>query len=178
MDSSWLGAAASAVGDVLLRHLAGFNRIAGVLIIVMGLIYLVPSLLPILERERRPFMASVKPGIAGAFPLGLAFAVGWSPCVGPGLGVMLNLGAQSGSVLRGAFLLFFFSLGFGVWFLLGALGMRRAFSASGWLRRHAMVLQVIGGGVMIGIGLLLVTNRWDNVLAPLRRLINRWSPPV
>lgn len=173
-----LGAAASFVGDFLIRNLRDVNRVAGAVVIVMGLAFAVPGLVPFLERERRPFLNRVRPGIAGAYPLGLAFAAGWTPCVGPGLGVMLTLGLTEGSVARASLLLFFFSLGFGVWFLLAGLGLRRALTASGWMRARLRMLQAIGGLFMIAIGVLLVTDQWNNVIAPLERLINRFAPPI
>ncbi|MGZ4142883.1 MAG: cytochrome c biogenesis CcdA family protein [Actinomycetota bacterium] len=173
-----LGAAASFVGDFLLRNLRDVNRVAGAVVIVMGLAFTVPGLLPFLERERRPFLSRARPGIAGAYPLGLAFAAGWTPCVGPGLGVMITLGATEGSVVRASLLLFFFSLGFGVWFLLAGLGLRRALTASTWMRARLRMLQAIGGMFMIAIGVLLVTDQWNNVIAPLQRLINRFAPPI
>ena len=173
-----LGIAASAVGGFLLKHLSSINRIAGAVVIVMGLAFLLPGLIPLLEKERRPFFSKVKPGIAGAYPLGLAFAAGWTPCVGPGLGVMLTLGATQGSAWRAALLLFFFSMGFGVWFLLAGLGLRRAFIASAWLRARLRIVQAVGGILMIAIGVLLVTDQWNNVIAPLQRLINRFAPPI
>jgi len=172
-----LGAAASAVGGFFLDNLSLFNRIAGGLVIAVGLAFLIPGL-SFLERERRPLMRRVKPGVAGAFPLGLAFAVGWTPCVGPGLGVILSLGLVEATVWRGALLTLFFSLGFGMWFVLAGLGAQRAFSASSWLKRNTRKLQVVGGVSMIAIGLLLVTNRWEELLSPLRRLINSFAPPV
>jgi len=173
-----LGLAASAVGDFLLKHLSSINRIAGAVVIIMGLAFLVPGIFPFLEKERRPFFSRVKPGIAGAYPLGLAFAAGWTPCVGPGLGVMLTLGATQGSAWRASLLLFFFSMGFGVWFLLAGLGLRRAFIASAWLRARLRIVQAIGGVFMIAIGILLVTDQWNNVIAPLQRLINKFAPPI
>jgi cytochrome c-type biogenesis protein len=173
-----LGIASSFIGDFLLRHLRGITRVAGVVVIVLGLAFIVPGLFPFLERERRPFFQRVKPGVAGAYPLGLAFAAGWTPCVGPGLGVMLTLGATQGSAWRAALLLFFFSLGFGVWFLLAGLGLRRAFIASTWLRARLRIVQSVGGVLLIAIGVLLVTDQWNNVIAPLQRLINRFAPPI
>jgi len=173
-----LGLAASAVGDFLLKHLSSINRIAGAVVIVMGLAFLVPGIFPFLEKERRPFFSKVKPGVAGAYPLGLAFAAGWTPCVGPGLGVMLTLGATQGSAWRASLLLFFFSMGFGVWFLLAGLGLRRAFIASAWLRARLRIVQAVGGVFMIAIGILLVTDQWNNVIAPLQRLINKFAPPI
>lgn len=171
-----VGAIAGALGRTLTAHQAGLNRVAGALVIVMGLAFLVPGLLSFMEIERRPLMSRVKPGVGGAYFLGLAFAFGWAPCVGPGLGVMLTLGAHEGSVGRASLLLFFFSIGFGVWFILAGLAMRRALSASAWLRRHNRVLQTVGGVFMVAIGVLLVTNQWNTLINPLRRLTNRWVP--
>jgi cytochrome c-type biogenesis protein len=174
-----LGAAASLIGGFLLRNLRNVNRIAGAIVIVMGLAFMVPGLFPYLETERRPFLQRVRPGISGAYPLGLAFAAGWTPCVGPGLGVMLTLGATpGGSVWRSILLLFFFSMGFGVWFLLAGLGLRRALTASAWLRTKLRAVQTVGGILMVAIGVLLVTDQWNNVIAPLQRVINRFTPPV
>ena len=173
-----LGLAASAVGGFLLRHLSSINRVAGAVVIVMGLAFVVPGIFPFLEKERRPFFSRVKPGVAGAYPLGLAFAAGWTPCVGPGLGVMLTLGATQGSAWRASLLLFFFSMGFGVWFLLAGLGLRRAFVASTWLRARLRIVQAVGGVFMIAIGVLLVTDQWNNVIAPLQRVINRFVPAI
>ena len=172
-----LGVGASFIGDFLVRNLSIIMRIAGGVVIVLGLAFIVPGLFPFLENERRPFFNKVKPGVAGAYPLGLAFAAGWTPCVGPGLGVMLALGATQGSAWRAALLLFFFSMGFGVWFLLAGLGLRRAFTASKWLRARLRVLQVIGGVLLLAIGVLLVTDQWNNVIAPIERHINGWFTP-
>jgi cytochrome c-type biogenesis protein len=173
-----LGIAASFIGDFLLRNLKSITRIAGAVVIVMGIAFLMPGLFPFLEKERRPFLRRVKPGIAGAYPLGLAFAAGWTPCVGPGLGVMLTLGATQGSAWRAALLLFFFSMGFGVWFLLAGLGIGFAVNTSHWLRTRLRVVQAIGGVFMLAIGVLLVTDQWNNVIAPIERLVNHFAPPI
>lgn len=177
-----LGASAGAVGRYLFEpgsdRFLLLNRVAGVIVIAMGVAFLLPSLMRFLEVERRPLMKRVKPGVASAFPLGLAFAVGWTPCVGPGLGVILTLGAREATAARAALLLFFFSLGFGIWFILAGLGFRQAVGASQWLRRRARVLQGVGGVFMVAIGALLVSGLWEDLLAPLRRLISSFSPPV
>lgn len=173
-----LGATASFVGSFFLDNLTLINRIAGAIVILMGTVFLVPGLIGFMQVERRPLMARAKPGVAGAFPLGLAFAVGWTPCVGPGLGAILTLGAREGSVARGAILLFSFSLGFGMWFVIGGVATRRALAASKWLRQRARRIETIGGVFLIVIGILLVTDTWNTLLAPLRRLINTFVPPV
>ncbi|MCA1832788.1 MAG: cytochrome c biogenesis CcdA family protein [Actinomycetota bacterium] len=187
------GAAATTVGRFLNDEHSVFDKVAGGIVILMGLIFLMPALvrlatgardvrylrfLRFLEMERRPFLANVKPGLAGAFPLGVAFAIGWTPCVGPGLGVILSFAFVESSATRGAILLLSFSLGFGVWFVLGGLAFRRATAAIAWLRRHQMTLQVVGGVFLLAIGVLLVTNKWLDVIAPLRRLVTNYAPPV
>lgn len=173
-----LGAVASGVGGWLNTNISTVNRFAGVFVIVMGLAFLVPSVMRFLEVERRPLLSKVQPGVGGAFPLGVAYAIGWSPCVGPGLGVMLSLGFVEGTVARGALLLFFFGIGFGMWFMLGGLAMRRALSASGWLRRNTRVLQAVGGTFMLAIGVLLVTDQWERLLTPLQSWLNQVAPWV
>jgi cytochrome c-type biogenesis protein len=173
-----LGAAASVIGGFLVGNLRSITRIGGAVVILMGLAFLVPGVFPFLEKERRPFFRRVKPGIVGAYPLGLAFAAGWTPCVGPGLGVMITLGLTQGSTWRAALLLFFFSMGFGIWFLLAGLGIGFAVNTSQWLRGHLRFVQAIGGVFMIAIGVLLVTDQWNNVIAPIERLVNRFAPPI
>ncbi len=164
-----LGAAATGLGFYVLANQAVFERIAGSIVIVMGLSFLVPGMFRVLERERRPFLSRVKPGVAGAFPLGLAFAIGWIPCVGPGLGTILTLSTGERSIGRGAVMLFAFSLGFGVWFILGGLAFRRATSAVAALRRHQQGLRVAGGVFLLTIGVLLVSGLWGAIMAPIRR---------
>lgn len=172
------GAAAGALGDALSRHLPLIMRIGGVVVIVMGLAFLLPRLFPFLERERRPLLRRVKPGLAGAYPLGVAFAAGWTPCVGPGLAVMLNFGASQASPWHAALLLLFFSFGFGFWFLLAGLGMRRAFTKTGFFGRNLRAVQVVGGTAMVAIGILLVTDLWTTVMSPIIRWANRFAPAI
>lgn len=172
-----LGASASVLGAVLIRHLAVITRIAGVIVIIMGLAFVIPRLFPALEREKRPFLAKVKPGLPGAFPLGLAFGAGWTPCVGPGLGVILTLAVNEGSLIRGTVLLVAFSLGFGVWFLLAALGAERILRGS-FLGRHMRQIQIVGGSFMVVIGILLVTDLWTSIMAPILRWSNRFVPAI
>lgn len=173
-----LGATGGIIGRFLVEHVEVIMRVAGVIVVVMGIAFMAPRLFPFLEREGRPLLRHAKPGLAGAFPLGVAFAAGWTACVGPGLGVMISLAADSGSVGRGALLLLFFSLGFGVWFILASLGLRRALRASAWIRQRARTIQAVGGAFMVVIGVLLIVDRWDALMAPLRRWIDTFQPPV
>jgi cytochrome c-type biogenesis protein len=170
-----VGVAANAVYKVLPQQ--QIDHVTGAVLIAMGLAFAVPQLLPSLERERRPFLRRARPGLAGAFPLGVFFAAGWIPCVGPGLGAILAL-TRGGSTFHATVLLVSFSLGFGIWFVLAGLGLAKAFSASGWLKRHTRHLQIAGGVLMLAIGILLVTGAWYTVIGPLRDWVSRFSPPV
>ncbi len=186
------GASATAIGGFFNDNHEVFERVAGVIVVVMGLAFVAPALvrmlgdgdrplpraLRFLQAERRPLLTRVRPGLAGAFPLGVAFAVGWSPCVGPGLGVILTLALREDSAVRGAGLLFAFSLGFGVWFVLAALAIRRGTAAVAWIRKHQSVLELTGGAFLLVIGVLLLTNKWLDVIAPLRRWTNTFSVPI
>lgn len=144
------------------------EQISGVIVIVLGVALALPRLVPILEREYRPFFARAKPGLRGALPLGMAFAIGWVPCAGPGLGTMLGLATQEGRAWHAALLLVFFALGLGIWFVLAAFGASRLLR-SDWLRRRLRIIQIIGGVLMIWIGALLFTGQWTRVMAPVIR---------
>ena len=120
--------------------------------------------------ERRPFLARVRPGAAGALPLGMAFAAGWTPCIGPVLGGILGLArAGSGGSARGAFLLFVYSLGLGVPFLLLGLGVDRFLGAFGWVRRRYRWIAGVSGAILLVLGVLIAANVWTRWIAPLQR---------
>jgi len=178
------------------------DRVAGAFIVVMGLAFLSTLYVRTLQRwssasgGARSVMGraglrvarvfgtertlEVRPGagLAGALPLGAAFAIGWIPCVGPGLATIYTIAGTEGSGLRGAVLLFSFSLGFGIWFVIGGLAFRRAARALGFLRRHMRVLTAVGGLFLLTIGVLLLTNQWGAVMSPLRRWATRFVPPI
>jgi cytochrome c-type biogenesis protein len=108
----------------------------------------------------------------------MAFAVGWTPCIGPVLAGILTAAATVEGALRGAALLFVYSLGLGVPFLLLALGVARAGRLFRWLRRHGRAIEVAGGSVLVLMGVLMITGRWIQLFAPLLRLFSRsgWPP--
>ena len=174
-----LGAVASGVGQALVQQRALLERGAGVLIVLMGL-FLV-GLVPLrpLYREGRPLLARVRPGPAGAHFLGVAFAVGWTPCIGPVLGSILVLAGSEGTLRQGALLLLLYSLGLGVPFVLAALLLERFDAATGWLRRHSAAVNGVGGVLLIGMGALLLSGRLNSFLAPALELYARLKwPPV
>ncbi|HKE97570.1 MAG TPA: cytochrome c biogenesis protein CcdA [Actinomycetes bacterium] len=158
------GAAVGALTGWLIRYRDTITRVAGVLVILLGLFLAGFVKLPWLYRERRLRGDRLPRGLVGALPLGMVFGLGWTPCIGPTLSAILGLAAVSGGAARGAALLFAYSLGLGIPFLVAALGFR---GALGWipsLRRRFRVLELAGGGLLVVIGLLLVTGLWADFL--------------
>ncbi len=155
--------AASAVGAVLREQQSLLLRLGGALVVLLALVLL--GLGP-----QREVKLSWKPaaGLAGAPLLGVVFGLGWGPCTGPTLGAILALaaplGAETGSVARGALLGLAYCLGLGLPFLLAAAGLERAGRASAWLRRHQREVQRFGGTVLLTVGTLMVTGVWEVLL--------------
>lgn len=174
-----LGVTASAFGATLLRQLPMLTRAGGVLIIITGLAALGVLRLPWLNRERRVDLARIRPGPLGAFPLGMAFAFGWTPCVGPVLATILAMAASSGSVVSGGMLLLLYSLGLGVPFLLIAMGYERLAGSVAWFRRHGRTVERAGGVLMIAVGTAFITGAWDRIFLPAQTWFARYGwPPI
>lgn len=163
-----LGATASYLGSMLNPYRDTLTRISGVFIILMALFVLGLFRLPLLYREKR-FHLSREAGAWGAFPLGMAFAFGWSPCIGPVLTSILAFAATTQTVQRGALLLFVYALGLGTPFIGLALLAGRLFSTMGWLKKRALLFNLSGGSVLLVMGVFLVLNRWTEVMAPMMR---------
>jgi cytochrome c-type biogenesis protein len=164
----------------LLRSSAGI-RISGAIIIAFGLLMLLYALRlgsPSLFAERRPLLERVKPGRAWAFPLGVAFGAGWTPCIGPVLAGVLAIAGSQGGSLRGALLLFVYSLGLGLPFLLVGVGLRKLMGVLAWVKRNYQWIAGISGAVMIAIGVLVFTNTWTRMLGPVLRVIDDFNPPI
>lgn len=174
-----MGAAASELGTLILRNRIVLGRVAGVFVIVMGLATIGLLRVPFLYRERRFDLARIRPGPAGALPLGMAFAIGWTPCIGPVLAGILTAAATVEGAWRGAALLLVYSLGLGVPFLLLAFGVAKTGRLFRWLRHHGRVIEVLGGSVLVLMGVLMITGRWVQLFAPLLRIFSRGGwPPV
>jgi cytochrome c-type biogenesis protein len=157
--------------------------VGGILVIAIGLLMVLYALRlgsPALFAERRPLLSRVRPGPVGALPLGMAFAVGWTPCIGPVLAGILGLALAQGGGAWGALLLFFYSLGLGLPFVLIGLGVQRLTGALQFVKRNYHWFAGIGGALLMGIGVLLVTNLWLPLLSRLGilRLVRGFTPPI
>ena len=162
-----LGAFASTFVEVF-RGDAG-QRVGGAIVIAFGLLmigYAFRRGSMALYAERRPFLQKVRPGTVGALPLGMAFAAGWTPCIGPVLAAILAL-ATSGGTARAILLLLSYSAGLGVPFLLVGLGVTRFMGAFGWVKRHYTVIAAVSGSLMVVVGVLLFTGQFTRLVAPL-----------
>ena len=173
-----LGAGISLLGAPLISRRVFLVRIAGVFVIAMGLVTAGVLRIPFLQRQLRMDLRRVRPGPGGAIPFGMAFAIGWTPCIGPILGGILTGAATAGSVWSGASLLFVYSVGLGIPFVLLAFGYARANTAFAWLRRHGRGIERVGGAILVMMGVLMITGQWLRLFAPLLRLFSRsgWPP--
>ncbi len=173
-----LGAGLSIFGAPLIARRDLLIRIAGVFIIAMGLVTAGVLRIPLLCRELRMDLRRVRPGPGGAVPLGMAFAIGWTPCIGPVLAGILTAAATAEGAWSGASLLFVYSLGLGIPFVLLALGFSRANGAVTWLRRHGRGVELVGGVILVVMGVLMITGQWLQLFTPLIRLFSRsgWPP--
>ena len=173
-----LGVGATMLGNAFLRNQDALVRGFGVLIIAMGLVTIGVVRVPVLMRERRMDLNRIPRGRAFAFPMGMAFAAGWAPCIGPVLATILATAAATGTVAWGALLLVLYSIGLGLPFVLLALGFSRAQRSMAWLRRNGRRIEVVGGSVLVVVGVLFVSGRWSPLFRPLQRWFAEigWPP--
>jgi len=153
-----LGATATAAGQLLAANLPLLAKIAGVVIIIAGLHFLGVIHLPILHREARYHSDSRPAGLVGAYVIGLAFAFGWTPCIGPVLGAILAVAAGEDSVRQGVSLLFVYSLGLGIPFVVAAIAIRPFLSTMQRFKRHLATVEKVLGGFLVLTGILFLTD--------------------
>ncbi|WP_375554804.1 cytochrome c biogenesis CcdA family protein [Roseovarius mucosus] len=154
----FLGFTASAIGTVFLQYQSYFNTVAGILVMIFGAHFVGVYRIKFLDREARLDAGDRGGSSFGAYLLGLAFAFGWTPCIGPQLGAILSLAASEGSVARGTMLLAIYAIGLGVPFLLVAAFLPRLQGLMGWMKRHMEQIERVMGLLLWTIGLLMLTG--------------------
>jgi cytochrome c-type biogenesis protein len=169
-----LGASASLLGAFIVDNRVWLGRIGGTIVILLGLSVLGVVKVPGMSRERRVQLQQRPGGMLGAIPVGMAFGFAWTPCVGPVLAAILTLAATVQGASGGAALLFAYSLGLGVPFLLAAVLVTTAVDAFAWIRRHGRAIEtasgaflVIMGGAMV-LDLVFRLNTWILRVFPFR----------
>ncbi|MFE1319114.1 cytochrome c biogenesis CcdA family protein [Kitasatospora phosalacinea] len=167
------GALFGSFGSSLLEHRRAISVVMGLLTVLMGLAFM--GLLPgftmrELRSHHRPAI-----GLAGAPLLGLVFGLGWTPCIGPTMAAIQGLAIDQASAGRGALLMAVYCLGLGVPFVLAALAFRKALGAFGWVKQHYQWVMRIGGGMLVAVGLALVTGVWDALVNQLQYLTQDFS---
>ena len=150
-----LGATATFVGEALQKYLPLFNKVAGALVFLFGLHVAGVFKIKALNYEKRFQSRGKKMGVLGSLVIGIAFAFGWTPCIGPILGSILTLAAQQNSVNNGIILLLFYSAGLGVPFILTAVLFNYLIGTFGFIKRHFRAVEIISGALLMLIGILI-----------------------
>lgn len=153
-----LGATVTVLGQLVAEYIDVFSVVAGAVIIVMGLHFVGLVRIPFLYREARFHVEARPVGLVGAFVVGLAFAFGWTPCVGPVLATILFVAAAEGSLLRGLGLLMTYALGIGIPFIAAALAVGPFLRFARRIRRHLGTVERVIGVLLIGTGVLFATG--------------------
>jgi cytochrome c-type biogenesis protein len=159
---------AATAGALLIPWQGLITRIAGVLLIAMGLVFI--GQFSFLQRTFKPRWRTTT-GLAGAPLLGIVFGLGWAPCIGPTLAAVISLSLDSGNPGRGVLLGLVYCLGLGIPFLLVALGLNWVTGSVAWLKRHIRVINIIGGSLLTLIGVLMVSGVWQIIIAQLQGVI-------
>jgi cytochrome c-type biogenesis protein len=160
------GVVAGSAGRLLAEYRDVITRVLGVLIIVLGLIF--AGVLRLGQRDLRIHRIPAV-GVAAAPLIGVVFALGWTPCLSPTLGVVVNLGFNEGTAVRGGLLGFVYALGLGIPFVIAGIAFTKMARAVAFLRERQQLIMRIGGVLMIVVGVLLVTGAWNTLTAVLRQ---------
>lgn len=163
------------LGRWLLEYQETITRVLGVVVILFGLAFMgfVPGLQRTMKSARLPAA-----GLAGAPLLGVLFGLGWTPCIGPTLGAVQSLAVTEASAGRGALLSLAYCVGLGLPFVAAALAYRRALGAFGVLKRHYPLIMRVGGGMLVLLGVLLVSGLWADLNIELKSWISGFEPVI
>ena len=166
-----LGMSATGLGSALNDNRRALEIAAGAVIIALGIFFVLTPFVPKLNREWRPDMLISRAGSGGPLVAGAAFAVAWTPCVGPTLGSILTAAAVQDTVGEGGILLAFYSAGLAVPFLLTALAFNRATTAWRWLRDRYLVVTAVSGLILLTMGVLLLTGELTDLNSEAQRVL-------
>ena len=173
-----LGTLSGALGEWLWEYKREISMVLGAVTVVVGLVFMgVLGWIPFLQRDVR-FHRLPAVGLAAAPLLGMLFAIGWTPCLGPTLTAVQGLAYTEATAGRGAVLSVAYSLGLGIPFILLGLAYRRMLGAVRWVRRHQVWVTRFGGAMLVAVGLLLMTGWWELWVAELRGWIVGFEAPV
>jgi len=169
------GAAFGSLGTFLVQWEDVITRVLGAVVILLGLGFL--GAVPFLQREAR-FHLTPRTGLWGAPLLGVVFGLGWTPCIGPTLGAVQALAIDEASAGRGALLGVAYCVGLGVPFLLVALGLQSSERMMDFLRRHRLAALRVGGGLLVLVGLLLVSGLWTRLTGAMQLWIGGFETVI
>jgi cytochrome c-type biogenesis protein len=173
-----LGATASALGGALLAQMPALERISGLFIVLLGVIMIVRLRIKLPGSDACVNVSRLRNGPFGAFGMGFAIAITWTPCTGPTLGGILALSAASATVWTGSALLLLYALGLAAPFALMTIALTTARRLVDFQRRHARALEIAGGVLMIAVGVLILQGGWQSWLGPATGWLNNhgWPP--
>lgn len=169
------GALFGTLGTLLQEHARGITRVLGAGTIVFGLAFM--GVIPGIRRDFRLHRLP-RGGLIGAPVLGLLFGLGWAPCIGPTLAAVQLLAFNAASAVRGALLSFVYCLGLGLPFVVAALAYRSALGAFSVVRRHSRRVMAFGGGMLVVMGVLLVSGLWDTATIWMRHLVAGYQTAI
>jgi cytochrome c-type biogenesis protein len=167
-----LGATASALGQFLSSKQSLLEKIAGVIVVVLGLHTMGAFRIALLETEKRVQTQRKPAGPLGAVVVGIAFAFGWTPCISPILGSILLVASGKETVLEGVTLLSVYSMGLGIPFLLTAVAIDRFFAFSNRIRKHYHAIELVSGGLLVVLGVLIFSGQ----LTAINRFLQPYLP--
>ena len=168
-----LGLTATAVGDFLFDNQPTLNKIAGIAIVAMGILFIASVFVTRLNRDWRPGALTKRAWKGGPVVAGAAFAIAWTPCVGPALGAILGLASTEEGTAQGAFLLAVYSAGLALPFLFSAVAFNAASRAFGFFRRHYAAIQLGAGAVLVAMGVLVITGELFRLNIEVQQFLDR-----
>jgi cytochrome c-type biogenesis protein len=154
-----LGASATLLSGLIYEYLDILRIVGGIIIIIFGIHFMQIIQLPFLNRDTRYQIESYRPGVVGSYVIGLSFAFGWTPCIGPILGSVLSIAASSETVTYGIVLLMLYSAGLGIPFLLAAYAINGFMRFLIKIRNYIRVIEIFTGVLLVIFGILILTNR-------------------